>query len=156
LTEMKRQVIEKAGVVPFTPGGNVLICTSLSNPTHWVLPKGHCDEIEGQPGVFETHLVTAVRECEEEIGWKVELFSEEIVGEIETFLYFEDEAKTISVYERVLFYAGEITSRTGEGDRPVLQIDPLSALLQLSHREGKQTLLNAIVLRAGGKFATND
>jgi 8-oxo-dGTP pyrophosphatase MutT (NUDIX family) len=149
MTEATSRTIEKAGVVAFTPGGSVLICTSLSDSSKWVMPKGHCDEVDGK---LEDHLTTALREVKEEIGWSVSLYSAQPVAEYKRFLFTEklSEESSQPVYEHVVWFVGEIDQRIDDGERPVLQISPLHALLTLSHNDTRQVLINAIIVRSGG------
>lgn len=142
------RTIEKAGCVVFTPGGNVLICTSLSQPDKWVLPKGHCDILKGTKDTYETHDVTAVREVEEEIGWQVALLDASPAGEVTRYLFDEKVGNdTIGVYEHVVYFVAEIVARTGEGERPILQCDVITALSQLSFHDVKEVLLKAYATR---------
>lgn len=139
MSEPKIETIEKAGVVAFTPGGNVLICTSLTDMSKWVLPKGHCEK--GEP-----HYATAIREAEEELGWSVALIDPDPVGDY-TLLISPIEEDDM-VYEHVVFFMAEIKDRTGEGERPILQCPVLQALQILTYSHAKEILLQAIRFKA--------
>lgn len=130
------EIIEKAGVVAFTPQRSVLICTSLTDLSKWVLPKGHLEE-------KEDHLTAAKRESKEELGWEVEILDTDPVGDYKKFEYFDKETK-ISTYERVVFFLALIKNRVSDGERPILQVPVLQAIKTLTFDNHQMILLESV------------
>ena len=117
-------VIEKAGLVAFTPGGSIFLVHTSADPNKWVLPKGHVEESD------KSLIECAVREFQEEVGFDAELITDQPVAKIDrqSQMYDPDIDETVDVIERVTFYLANATNYLHDPERSTLIIRPTEAI----------------------------